>query len=225
MSTTLLIISGILTVFIIGFSKVYNRYSTVVKKIDFAREYRRKFIKFSNKYFKTYDRWSATGNFDGQLYTWLTMNVNKIQGNLGIHGIMEYIAPFQSYRVSNYQIVINTIPKFRDGTVQDFDINSVDDSLLRYIGYLEEFSQDAHKNLKNPFVWFREGFREVLSIPIFILNWFGIISNSTVNLIKDSLIYKVISGLIALFTLLSAIVTILVGYEQALKILTKFLEK
>lgn len=222
---TTLIILGILTVFIIGFVQVYNRHSRVVKKIDFAGEYRTKFIDFSNKYFETYDRWSRAGDFDGQLYVWLTMNVSKIQGNLGTFGIMDYIAPFQTYRVSNYQIVINTIPKFRDGTAKDFDVNSVDDCLLRYIGYLEEYSQDTQKNLKNPIVWFREGFREVLSIPIFILNWFGIISNRTVNSIKDSFIYKVLSGLIALVTLVSGLVTIVVGYDQTLEFVNRLLGK
>jgi len=42
---TALIISGILTVFIIGFIPLYNRYSGVIKKIDFAGEYRNKFIR------------------------------------------------------------------------------------------------------------------------------------------------------------------------------------
>jgi hypothetical protein len=222
---TTLIILDILTVFIIGFVQVYNRHSRVVKKIDFAEEYRNKFIEFSNKYFETYDRWSRADDFDGQLYVWLTINVSKIQGNLGPFGIMDYIAPFQTYSVSNYQIVINTIPKFRDGTIKDFDVNSVDDCLLRYIGYLKEYYQDTQKNLRNPIVWFREGFREVLSIPIFILNWFGIISNRTVNSIKDSLIYKVISGLIALVTLVSGLVTIVVGYDQTLEFVNRLLGK
>ena len=220
---TTLIILGILTVFIIGFVQVYNRHSIVVKKIGFAGEYRNKFIEFSNKYFETYDRWSKAGDFDGQLYVWLTMNVSKIQGNLGTFGVMDYIAPFQTYRVSNYQIVINTIRKFRDGAVKEFDVNSVDDCLLRYIGYLEEYSKDTLKNLRNPIIWFREGFREILSIPIFILSWFGIISNRTVNSIKDSLNYKVISGLIALVTLVSGVVTIIVGYDQTIKFINSLL--
>lgn len=222
---TPIIISCILTVFVMGFVLVYKRHSRVVDKIEFASEYRNKFIEFSNKYFETYDRWSRAGDFDGQLYVWLTMNISKIQGNLGTFGIMDYIAPLQSYRVSNYQVVINTIPKFRDGTVKDFDVNSVDDCLLRYIGYLEEYNQDAQKNLRNPIVWFREGFREVLSIPIFILNWFGIISNRTANSIKDSLIYKVISGLIALVTLVSGLVTIIVGYQSTIEFFRKTLIK
>jgi len=74
-------------------------------------------------------------------------------------------------------------------------------------------------------VWFREGFREILSVPIFILSWFGIISNRTVNSIKDSLIYKVISGLIALVTLISGVVTIVVGYDQTLEFVKRLIGK
>lgn len=213
---TLLITLGILTLFVIGFVQVYNRHSIVMENIEFAGEYRNKFIKFSNKYFETYDRWSRAGDFDRQLYVWLTMNVSKIQENLGAFGILDLIAPFQTYRVSNYQIVINTIPKFRDGSVSEVEVNSVDDCLLRYIGYLEEFRLDTRRNLRNPIIWFREGVRELLSLPIFLLSWFGIISKRTVTSIKDSLIYKVISGLIALVTLVSGLVTIVVGYEQVL---------
>jgi hypothetical protein len=220
---TILIILGILTIVVIGFVLVYNRHSRVIKRIEFAGEYRNKFIEFANKYFKNYDRWSRTGDFDGELYVWLTMNVSKIQNYVGSFGEMTYKPAFQNYMINNYQIIINTIPKFREGQVENFDVGAVDDCLLRYIGHLEEYSKDTNKNLRNPIVWFREGFKEVMSIPIFILSWFGIISNRTVNSIKNSLIYKVISGLIALVTLVSGIVTIIVGYDQTREFIKKIL--
>ena len=222
---TALIILSILTVFIIGFVQVYNRHLKVVKKIEFSGEYRNKFIEFSDKYFQTYDRYSRSGDFDGKLYVWLTMNVSKIQNYVGSFGIMSYKPAFQNYMINNYQIIINTIPKFREGQVEKFDVGGVDDCLLRYIGYLKEYSKDTLKNLRNPIIWFREGFRALLSVPIFILGWFGIISNRTVNSIKDSLIYKVISGLIALVTLVSSIVTIVVGYHQTVEFVKRLLGK
>lgn len=214
---TTLIILGILTVFIIGFVQVYNRNSRVVKKIDFAGEYRNKFIEFSNKYFETYDRWSRAGDFDGQLYVWLTTNVCRIQGNLGSFGIMDYIAPFQTYRVSNYQIIINTLPKFREGQVQNFDAGLVDDCLLRYIGYLEDYNKETEKDVKNPIVSFREGFKVIISIPLFIISSFGIFSRRTVDNIMDSFIFKIFAGFTALVTLVSGLVTIVVGYDQTVK--------
>lgn len=220
-----LIISGIMAIFIVGFVQVFNRHRRVIKKIDFAGEYRNKFIEFANKYFERYNRLSQSGNFDGEQYVWLTMNVNKIQNQIGTFGIMSYKPAFQNYMLNNYPIIINTIPKFREGKIESFDVGSVDDCLLRYIGYLEEYQKDTLRNLKNPIIWFREGFREILSIPILMLSWFGIISNRTLNSIKYSLIYKVISGLIALVTLISGVVTIVVGYDQTIEIIVNLLKK
>lgn len=116
---TALIISGILSIFIIGFIQVYNRHNRVVKKIEFADEYRYKFVEFANKYFQTYDRYSRSGDFDGELYVWLTMNVSKIQNYVGSFGVMSYKPAFQNYMINNYQIIINTIPKFREGQVEN----------------------------------------------------------------------------------------------------------
>lgn len=222
---TAIIIIAILIVFIIGFIQVYKRHSNVIKKVDFASEYRNKFMEFANKYFGDQSQWNHEKKIDSELYVWLTMNVTKIQGSLGSLGVMDYMAPFQAYKVSNYPIIINTIPKFRDGNVTGFDVNSTDDCLLRYMGFLDDHIKETAKNLRNPIVWFREGFREVLSVPIFLLNWFGIISTNTVNSIKNSLIYKVVAGLIALVALLSGIVTIVVGYDQTMQFINRVLQK
>ena len=222
---TAFIILGILAVFIIGFVKVYNFHSIVIKNIDFASEYRSKFADFSKKYFKTYERWNYSGDVDYKLYEWLTMNVFKIQNNIGPFGIITYKPPFTNYMIDNYQIIINTLPKFRNGQVEIYDANMVDDCLLRYIGHLEEYRKVTQKDLRNPIVWFREGFREIMSIPIFILSWFGIISNQTVNSINNSSIYKVISGLIALVTLVSSVVTIIVGYDQTIEFVNRLFGK
>jgi hypothetical protein len=219
---TALLITGILTVFVVGFIQIFKRHSRVVKKIDFACEYRNKFIDFSNKYFKTYDRWSHAGDIDGETYVWLTKNVSKIQNYVGSFGEMAYKPAFQNYMINNYQTIINTIPKFREGQVESFDVGAVDDCLLRYIGHLEEYIKDTLRNLKNPVIWFREGFREIFSIPLFILNWFGIFSHRTVNNIMGSVIYKIIAGLFALVTLTSGLVTIIVGYEHTVEFITRF---
>lgn len=223
--TTFIIILSILFVFAIGFIKLFRFFNHLQNDYDFAFEYRNKFVEFSNKYFKTFDRWSRAGDFDSELYVWLTKNVSKIQSNVGYFGIMDYIAPFQTYKVSNYQIIINSIPKFRDGHIQEFDVNSVDDCLLRYLGHTEEKVNASQKNLKNPIIWFRVGFQEIISLPLFILNWFGIFSSRTVDKVMESTLYKVFTGIIALITFASGIVTIIQGKEQTLEFIRKIMGK
>lgn len=51
-------------------------------------------------------------------------------------GVMTFKPAFQNYVINNYPLIINTIPKFSDGTIESFEIKSVDNSLLRYIGSL-----------------------------------------------------------------------------------------
>ena len=220
---TIFIIISILLFFLIGFIKLYRIHSRTLKKHDFACEYRNKFIEFANKYFEQYDRWSKSGNLDNELYVWLTKNVSKIQSNVGSSGLVSYKPAFQDYIINNYQLIINTIPKFRDGQVENFDVTSVDDCLLRYIGYIEERDKVTLKNLKNPIIWFRIGFQEIISIPFFILNWFGIFSKRTVNGIMESTFYKILTGIIALVTLLSGIVTIIQGKEKTIEFINRIL--
>lgn len=219
--TTTIIIIGILLIFLIGFIQLFRTHSRTRKKHEFASEYRNKFIEFANKYFEQYDKWSKTGNLDNELYVWLTKNVSKIQNYVGGFGVMSYKPAFQNYMINNYQLIINTIPKFREGQVENFDVTSVDDCLLRYIGHIEERIEDTFKNLKNPIIWFRIGFQEIISIPLFILNWFGIFSKSRVNGIMESAIYKIFTGIIALITLLSGIVTIIQGKEKTIEYINR----
>lgn len=222
---TTLIISGLIIVLLTGLILSFRRHSKILKDLDFAREYRDKFVEFVNHYFKNNDRWSNKGNIDGETYVWLTMNVNKIQNKVGGFGIMTYKPAYQNYMINNYQLIVNTLPLFREGKVENFDANSVDDCLLRYLGHLEGNTQESLKNLKNPIIWFREGIREILSIPILLLSWFGIFSTRTVNRIIDSAFFKIIAGLFALVTFISGVVTIIVGYKETLTFFQRFLIK
>ena len=219
--TIALIIIGIFLIFVIGFIQVLRIHLRTKIEHEFGSEYRNKFIEFATKYSENYNRRSQSGNFDGELYVWLTKNVSKIQIIVGYFGIMDYITP--SYIIPDYQIIINTIPKFRKGKIENFDVNYVDDCLLRYIGYIEERSNETIKNLKNPIIWFRTGFQEIISIPLFVLNWFGIFSKNRVNSIIESAIYKIFTGIIALITLLSGIVTIIQGKEKTIEFINKIL--
>ena len=126
------------------------------------------------------------------------------------------MAPYRAYHVPRYQVIINTLPKFRDGTVKDFDVDSCDDCLLRYIGITEGVISLGRKNLRNPLIWFREGFQQLMSLPFHILNWFNILSDNSFSNLTNSFLFKLLSGIAGLITLASGIVTIIVGKDQTL---------
>ena len=222
---TLSIISFVFFVIILGFVRLRHFYTRLLSRYSFANEYRNKFVELTNKYFQNSNIWGSSTSLDSELYVWLTMNVNRIQSDIGYLGVMDYIAPFQTYRVKNYHIIINTLPKFRDGKVSDFDINSVDDCLLRYLGFVEEQLNDRQKKLRNPIIWFRVGVQELISIPILLLKWFGIFNDNTANRLMSSFIYKITTGIIAFITLISSIVTIIQGKEQTISFIKSILGK
>ena len=213
---TLIIISVFVIILVSGLVTLLRRYKGFVDRHNFAIEYREKFIQFAKKYFESYGSGNRRGNIDSELYVWLTKNVNKIQSDLGHLGTMHYVAPFQIYQISNYQILINTIPKFRNGKIEEFDINSADDCLLRYIGVLEKTLASIKQKLKNPVVWFKEGFQEIISLPLYIFNWFGILSDTTVSKVTTNVIFKFFAGLGGLVAFASGVVTIIQGKEQTI---------
>lgn len=224
MTIKIWIIIIIIGAFVIGISAIILRLLKVVRKIDFANEYRSNFISFANRFYKNYDSGSRTSDFDGEKYTWLTMNVSKIQNMLDSFERMTFRPAFANYIYNDYQIIVNTLLKFRIGGVDNLEISLVDDCLLRYIGNLEEYRVEVLKKLKNPIQWFKEGIDKLLSLFLLSFYWFGILGQRSTNRIMNSLIYKFISGIVALTIFLSGLVTIFVGYERTLDVIKGFIK-
>lgn len=192
-------------------------------KLDFAFEFRNRFINLANHYQSTYDDWSRSGEIIDEEYTWLTKNVELMQSSIGGYGVVDYIAPFNRYRFPRYQILINTLPKFRE-RIDSTDINMSDDCLLRYIGVLENILIRIKKELGNPFIWFKEGIAIVMILPLNILHWLGLINNTKVKSVENNSVYKFTTGFIALITLVSGIVTILQGKDVVVTFIKSLLE-
>lgn len=170
-----------------------------------------------NYFYETYDKYERRGNIQSEKYTWLTKNANKMQILLDKTGIITYVDPSRNYSVPNYHLIINILPKFRQDSLHYNEVVMVEDSLIRYNGILEEWLELHLKELNNPFHWFKYGFKEFFGLPLYIINWFGIISDKTVTNITSNIIFKVLSGVGGLVTFISGIVTILQGKDQMFK--------
>lgn len=213
---TLLLITVFICILALGLSTIIKRLLKYQTMLAFALSYRDYFVMLVNSWWQNYDRFERRGQIHQEAYVWLTKNVDQMQSDLGYHGKMTYVGPFQSYKITNYQILINTLPKFRNGQVEEFDINATDDALLRHIGVVEDLLVVVRKKLRNPIIWFREGFKTVLGLPVYILNWFGIISDYTTRKVITNQIFKLLAGIGALVTFISGLITIIQGKEQAL---------
>lgn len=200
---------------LLGLLLLLRRLNHVSEKRDFAIS----FLKKLQEYVESMGR-------NMEIYAWLISHSNKMQNQMGHQGIYgHYRPPFQSYLVTNYPIIINMIPELRGAFEDNFlsdrlanqYFNALQDSIIRHIGSAEEIIKELKIESKNPFIWLREGVRIIIAIPITLLAWFGVITDSVADRIKTSILFKIFAGSIATIGFISAIVTIALGWNDFLE--------
>lgn len=196
------------------------------KRIDeynFANDY---YEKFGHLVSDVFER----KTFENKEYNWLMANSDKMQYILGDAGIISYKQYNMLYK--NIPILLNVMNEIAD-YINDIHINENDikminwcqNAFLRKIGVLDEYTKNAPKKLLNPFFDLSSGIKYVLSIPINILYSIGLISYSGKNKIEQNILFKIISGIISLLTILSMVMTIVIGWEDFINIIKSILDK
>jgi hypothetical protein len=157
-------------------------------------------------------------------YDWMIHRSNKMQDKLGHAGIYEsYRPPYQNIVFRNYPIILNMLPDLRnalnDRGLSDSELASqyahaLREALIRHIGEAEDRINYFVDEIMNPLKWFREGVKEVVSIPVYLLSILGILGDSLASRMLSSTLFRVLSGIVALISFLSAVVTISLGWEQ-----------
>lgn len=214
---------SLLAVFIIGLIEILTLFKKYFVKAEFLREYRNNFVDFVNKFSQG---GYAGKTIDQELYNWLALNASKAQRIAGTIAKGHYTAPFRAYTVSNYEFIINTIPKFRaEAHLHETEITFIDDILMMAIGEYQEDVDHYRKEIKNPFKWFKYGIRFIMKLPIQILSWFGVISERTFIKITASSIFKFFAGVAALIGFVSAIVGLITGWDAFIATIDVWIKK
>jgi hypothetical protein len=118
-------------VLVIGFVHLYRIAKTIRVQVDFLNEYRSKFVEMANKFINS----GYLRTVDHELYHWLTSNVITAQTVVGRFGVVDYVAPFQTYKATNYQYLVNTLPKFRERFLDQSELTNFDDVLVKSLGF------------------------------------------------------------------------------------------
>jgi hypothetical protein len=221
---SVIIISALFILIIIGFLKMINERLRIISNSDFINLYRDNFVKFSNVYISGIQNYNSFV-FDNQAYNWLIINSVKAQEILKGWGYIDYKPAFKNYYVKDYPLILNTLPKFRSNDLEMFDINSVEDSMLRYLGELDNKFKNINENLFNPIVLFKEGVKEVVGWPMLILFWFGLLNKMSLYSIRQSGVFNFLTGIISFVAFISGLVTILVGAEESIEIIKKMINR
>ena len=194
-----------------GFLNVRERKVRNIEYLNFASEYLDQFAKYI----------SSRGD-DLETYSWLLKRSNKFQNQMGSYGVLGFFKPpYQNYQIRNYPVIVNILPEirklFNDRLFQDTIgqyVELMQNMMVSYIGVLENYSDIKSKEILNPIIWFREGIKSITSFPVFVLNWIGVISITTLDRMTSNFLFKFLSRLVALAGLVSAVMTIALGWDQ-----------
>ncbi|MEA3475668.1 MAG: hypothetical protein U9R23_04425 [Candidatus Cloacimonadota bacterium] len=217
-----LIILGIfILIFLIGLVKLLHTKIKLTEQSRFAEEFLNKFREYL----------SSSGK-DTKTYGWLIHRSSKAQSEMGTVAVLKiYRPPYQNFAIKNYQIILDMISDLRYA-FENMTFNSkmvslygdtIQEAIIRYLGILDDKYNDHMKSLKNPIIWFREGIQTIVIFPITLLHWFGLFNKSTLNSLSDNFIFKAFSVLIAFIEFFGSIISIILGWEEFLKLIKSLL--
>jgi hypothetical protein len=182
---------------------------------------------FAVEFLEQFQKYAASRGQDTEAYGWLVHRSTKMQQHMGDSGIYAYYKPpFANYQVTNYAVVLNGIPELRQayetGYVSDVGGQTAAallEAIVRYMGQLDDLRESHLRDMKNPFVWLRDGVRLVIASPVYLLSWMGALGESTASAFIQSRLFKIVSGLVALVGLVAGVMTIVLGWDQFLKLI------
>jgi hypothetical protein len=176
----------------LGFVSLWRSSRGIVGYEAFAKSFHSRFIEYMN---------SRCG--DHQTYNWLITNSPRMHSEIGDCGLVSgYCEPYGQVVYPTWPIILNAIPRIRLVADRPNLVNhyasKVDDALMRHLGELSENARVCRAEMRNPFIWLREGTRTLIAIPFNLLSWFGILSSATVSGITASPAFNVVAGIIGL---------------------------
>lgn len=180
-----------------------------------------KYYNFSNEFLNKLQIYIKSNGRDNISYTWVVSKSSKMQNYIGPLGIVQYRPAYQNYIINDYELIINGLSELRKYYESPYLMELagemaqiLQEALIRYIGTLDDLKEIYFTQFKNPIVWFREGIQIMIGLPFQVLVWFGIVSSGLVNKFTANIIFKFLSGIIALLTFLGTVITIVLGWEN-----------
>jgi uncharacterized membrane protein len=208
----------------VGFIKELMSLRRVIKDIDYLARYNESYVKYLNNHLiYDYSREERNKQAENELHVKLISQAPKAQRLLMDAGLVDYQPPFRGYRVSNYPILVNTVQYLRNPSALTEEFNMLNTILIMQIARYEEFHENIKANIFNPIILLREGVQFFTTLPISLLYWTGLIEYSTQYKLSNNIVVKFINFVLITFGFVSAIITIVLGWEPFKELLYKLL--
>ncbi len=181
-------------------------------------------IQFSDSFLIKLEDYVTSEGKDITPYDWMISHSRHMQIILGPIGVARhYIPPFANYKIPNYELIINTLPVLRQNMVFPSQLayeyyRLIKEPILSYIGELDENQGKIINELRNPIVWFFTGISLLLSLPLRILQWAGLISSLFISNLEKNRLYKIFSSVVGIISFLASIISIIDGWDKVILI-------
>lgn len=213
---------SIIILIIIGIIRNIFILKNNIDDYNFISIYYERFNKFIDDGFKT-------KNINNGDYGWIISKSDKAQEILGEIGIISYTQFDRLY--NNVPLILNfvnnIISMLNEKYISENTIQFIEwcqTAFLRKLGVLDEIIDKNKKRLFNPFYNLTIGIKFILETPIYLLYSVGLLSVKGKNKIVKNIFLKIISSLISLLTIISTIMSIIIGWEKFIDIIQKLLK-
>jgi hypothetical protein len=224
-SSRLYFLLAIIGIMVFGWISLLRQRSETIKRRAFASDFLDHFQKYID----------SRGENES-LYGWLTYNSVKMQKQLGPLGIAaSWIPPGASYLVNKVPIIVQILPELyrtiNDRLLSGFNRLSVQfaqtihEVLLRHLCVVDEELELIRKSSKNPIIAFRQGIQLLVFLPLYILNWLGIIASSSIISWKNKMIIRTFLGLVAIISFVSSVVGLVLDWPNFISLVGSLLGK
>lgn len=193
----------------------------VLNKVKILIDFRkRKYYLY--EFLSKYDSYMSSEGRDSESLAWLIRNGDRMQEEIGSFGIVDFKPPFSNYYIKNYSLIINGLSNiaqyYRNGLGRSEEAHLIFETLLRYEGWIDNSYINIKKSFLNPIALISDGLKKIMSIPLWIMKWSGLLNGNKYDTVSKSFIYTIITAFMSFVTILSGIITIIVGWEQSIKI-------
>jgi hypothetical protein len=209
---------GLIALLGLGLIDLTSELNRLSRKLQFVVEFQQRWV----RYFQALQQ----GQSAPADYTWLAMRQPRMSSELGSADRIDYRAPFAQYIVSNYPALMNTLAAARSGRGAHPDmVNLVDQLLISRGGVIQDRQESLVPKLSNPVYLVGRGLRLVVSFPLLLLAWSGLLPARGLEGARNSLLFRFVQFLAATILVVAAVVTVVIGWSAFVAQLRSWLPK
>ncbi len=197
---------GLIALLALGLIDLTSELARLSTKLQFVVEFQQRWV----RYFQALQQ----GQSAPADYTWLAMRQPRMSSELGSADRIDYRAPFSNYVVSNYPALTNTLAAARSSQGAHVDmVNLVDQLLISRGGVIQYRHESLVPKLGNPVYLVGRGLRLVVSFPLLLLSWSGLLPAGRLEGARNSLLFRFVQFVAATILVVAAVVTVVIGWS------------